>query len=164
MCKAVGKKLNDYRRLKSTQEYLAAFGLKGSIPTSRIIEIKLGRYGGTWIHPKMLDHFTKWVNQTPSDQPEKIIQLRLQSELGGEIEVKTPAGPIDLLTDNKIIEIKKVRNWKAALGQILIYGKYYPNHQKHIHLFGKVSNSDLTFKTIEEHYADFNVIMTLEKP
>jgi len=163
MCQSTGKRLNDYRRLKSTKEFFNA--LSPIISTNQIIKIintgpNKGR--GTWIHPKMLEHFAKWVNQTPSDQPEKTIQLRLQSELGGEIEVKTPAGPIDLLTDNEIIEIKKIKNWKAALGQILIYGDYYPKHQKRIHLFGRTSNGDLTFKTIEKHYAKFNVVMTLE--
>ncbi len=51
MCKATGKKLNDYRRLKSTQEYLEAYSLKAGIPVIKIIEVKTGRYGGTWIHP-----------------------------------------------------------------------------------------------------------------
>ena len=162
MCKATGKLFKDYRRLKTTQEYLEVFSLKRSIPTSRIIEIKPGRYGGSWIHPEMLNHFTTWVNQTPSAQPEKTIQSRLQSELGGKIEVKTPAGTIDLLTDNKIIEIKMVKSWKAALGQVLIYGEYYPNHLKRIHLFGKISNGDLTIATIEKHYAKFDVTLTIE--
>ncbi len=40
MCKANGKKLNDYCRLKSTQEYLAAFSLKAGIPVIKIIEVK----------------------------------------------------------------------------------------------------------------------------
>ena len=60
MCKATGKKLNDYRRLKSTQEYLAAFSLKAGIPVIKIIEVKSGRYGGTWVHPKVSIHLAIW--------------------------------------------------------------------------------------------------------
>jgi len=167
MCKATGKRFGDYKRLKNTKEFFSVLSGSLIIPINQIIQIintGSNEKRGTWIHPQMLEHFARWITQTPSNQPEKTIKLRLQSELGGKIEVKTPAGPIDLLTNNEIIEIKKVKNWKAALGQILIYGNYYPNHQKRIHLFGKASNGDLTFKAIEEHYAEFNVIMTLENP
>ena len=66
---------------------------------------------------------------------EKEIQLRLHLELGGEIEVKTESGFIDLLTDDEIIEIKQGKNWKNAVGQILMYSLEYPNHKKRIHLF-----------------------------
>jgi len=89
---------------------------------------------------------------------EKDVQLRLQSSIGGIAEVKTRGGTIDLLTDDQIIEVKRVKEWKSALGQILIYGKYYPSHQKRIHLFGESKRSHLL--TIRKHCADFNVIVT----
>lgn len=66
---------------------------------------------------------------------EKAIQRRLQNELGGEIEVKTNVGYIDLLTNDEIIEIKEGSCWKHAVGQVLMYAVYYPNHQRRIHLF-----------------------------
>ncbi len=62
MCKAVGKKFNDYKRLKSTQEYLEVFILKAGIPAIRIIEVKTGRYGSTWIHPKIAVHLAMWCS------------------------------------------------------------------------------------------------------
>jgi len=68
-------------------------------------------------------------------QKEKEIQLKLQKELGGKIEVETDTGFIDLLTDNEIIEIKNGKNWKEAVGQILIYSLEFPLHKKRIHLF-----------------------------
>ena len=68
---------------------------------------------------------------------EKRIRVRLQDELSGLFEVITPAGRIDLLTDNEIIEIKHVSDWKSAMGQILTYSGFYPEHKKRIHLFGK---------------------------
>jgi hypothetical protein len=40
MCKAVGKKLNDYRRLKSTQEYLEALSSDTGISVSNLIQFK----------------------------------------------------------------------------------------------------------------------------
>jgi hypothetical protein len=67
---------------------------------------------------------------------ERKIRDRLHAQLGGLVEVVTPAGRIDLLTKTHIIEIKTVGDWKSALGQILAYSGFYPEHQKRIHLFG----------------------------
>ena len=55
--------------------------------------------------------------------------------MGGEIEVETPFGYIDLLTGTKIIEIKNALHWKHALGQILSYSNFFPSHEKWIYLF-----------------------------
>lgn len=71
-----------------------------------------------------------------SNSVEYQIRNRLHAELGGLLEVITPAGRIDLLTDTEIIEVKAVKDWKAALAQVLVYSGFYPEHQKRIHLFG----------------------------
>ncbi|RKZ37160.1 MAG: hypothetical protein DRQ49_11200 [Gammaproteobacteria bacterium] len=36
MCQSTGKRLNDYRRLKSTQEYIVALSSDAGIPASNI--------------------------------------------------------------------------------------------------------------------------------
>ena len=87
-------------------------------------------------------------------QKEKEIQLKLQNELGGEIEVKTKTGFIDLLTETEIIEIKSGKNWKHALGQILAYSIYYPKHKKIIYLFD-IKNDEIINKVCEKY--DINV-------
>lgn len=77
-------------------------------------------------------------NIIPDKEPqkiEKIIQLYYKNKLGGEIEVKTPFGYIDLLTNTQIIEIKSASQWKHAFGQILSYSDFYPLHEKWIYLF-----------------------------
>jgi hypothetical protein len=81
-------------------------------------------------------------------QKEKEIQLKLQNQLGGEIEieVETESGFIDLLTEKEIIEIKNGKNWKHALGQILIYSLEYPKHAKIIHLFGIENDENINKK------------------
>lgn len=70
---------------------------------------------------------------------EKYYQKRLRNNIGGKCEVSCPSGRIDLLTDVELIEIKHYSLWKAAVGQVLIYGLYYPNHRKRIHLFGNAN-------------------------
>lgn len=67
---------------------------------------------------------------------EKDIQVKLHKWWGGQREVHTPVGYIDLLTDDKIVEVKKISDFKHSVGQILSYSKYYPNHQKAIYLYG----------------------------
>ncbi|BAY66822.1 DNA-damage-inducible protein (plasmid) [Calothrix brevissima NIES-22] len=91
---------------------------------------------------------------------EKFYSDRLQKKLGGTREVQTPAGFIDLLTDEQIIEVKKVNSWKAAVGQVEIYRDYYPFHEKRIHLFGKCHPEFL--KIVIFHCTKRKIIVTWE--
>lgn len=72
---------------------------------------------------------------------EKEIQERMQKMFGGQREVHTPVGFIDLLTDTQLIESKRANGWKSALGQVLSYGKFYPNHELVIYLFGDLPSN-----------------------
>jgi hypothetical protein len=90
-------------------------------------------------------------------EKEKEILLMLQKKLGGEMEVETDVGFIDLLTEDKIIEVKFSKNWKHAVGQILMYGLSYPNHKKCIYLFdNEIITTDLG-ENIEEYCALYNI-------
>lgn len=66
---------------------------------------------------------------------ERKIQKKLQKKLGGEVEVKTKVGKIDLLTDDLLIEIKEYDNWKCALGQLIAYSIFHPEKEKCMYLF-----------------------------
>lgn len=143
LCKSAGKKLNDYLRLKRSKAYLNALSLDTGISVSNlVIELRGAPDGdaslqGTWVHPEIAKHLVDWVFNERITQTEKKIKNRLSEKLNGETEVLTPIGAIDVLTSKEIIEVKRVKNWKAALGQVLAYGYFYPSHQKRIHLFGK---------------------------
>jgi hypothetical protein len=79
-----------------------------------------------------------------SEWKEAFIRDHIALEEDGTIEVETPAGFIDVLTADKIIEVKQEHNWKHALGQIKCYGFYYPNKEKWIYLFDcKYTNKDI---------------------
>lgn len=93
--------------------------------------------------------------------PEKQVRDRLFDELGGLTEVKNPAGRIDLLTNSEIIEVKKISEWKAGLGQILVYSGFYPEHQKRLHLFGNAKEEKQIFDIAASCLA-FNVLVTFE--
>jgi hypothetical protein len=86
-------------------------------------------------------------NLKPNDdvainRKETEIQLKLQQLLGGDIEVETDVGFIDLLTNNEVIEIKTATAWKHAVGQVLMYSLNYPSYKKRIHLFD-IENVDI---------------------
>lgn len=89
---------------------------------------------------------------------ETVLCEGLSQEMNGVTEVKTPIGYIDIMTDTQIIEVKRVRKWKWALGQILVYGLYHPDHEKRIHLFGRCKESKL--QIIKDHCAKFDVVVT----
>lgn len=91
---------------------------------------------------------------------EKTCQTRLALQLNGQTEVVTLAGNIDILTQEEIIEVKSIKNWKCALGQVLIYGQFYPSHVKRIHLFGETQESYL--QMIIEMVSKFDVVVTWE--
>lgn len=71
---------------------------------------------------------------------ESLYQSKIHYEIGGQREVKTPVGIIDVLTDKHIVEVKEAKDYKHAIGQVICYSLYKPNRQKVIALFGKVSN------------------------
>ena len=81
----------------------------------------------------------KVFSTTSHNNLECQIRNRLHTVLGGLTEVTTPAGRVDLLAEAEIIEVKAVKDWKAALGQVLIYSGFYPQHQKRLHLFGSAN-------------------------
>ena len=73
-------------------------------------------------------------------QTEKVVRDRLAASISNsKTEVSTKSGRIDILTPAEIIEVKQVKKYKHAIGQVISYGYYYPNHIKRIHLYGKMS-------------------------
>ncbi|MGK7955141.1 MAG: hypothetical protein AB4063_07745 [Crocosphaera sp.] len=107
-----------------------------------------------------LDVVPEWITVNSVNQIENQVRNGLHSQLGGLTEVSTPVGFIDLLTETEIIEVKNIKDWKGALGQILIYSAYYPNHRTRIHLFGE--NLD-KLPDIESACLAFNVSITGEE-
>ena len=84
-----------------------------------------------------------WVAHD-SDYTHKVEDLLIR-EYGHKVrfEVRVAAGSIDALTPSEIIEIKVVKHWKHALGQVLCYGYCLPNRDLRIYLYGEV---------LKEHY------------
>lgn len=98
--------------------------------------------------------------QTKYKSLERQVQKRLAQTLNGKTEVQCKTGVIDILTKSEIIEVKKAKEWKHAIGQVLIYQLEYPNRQARIHLYGECSDE---FKQmIIAFSSQLNVIATFE--
>lgn len=129
-----------------------------------LVQVKRGSPefgGGTWLHPELSLGLMQWLDlkMTKKDE-EKLVQRKLAAKLNAKTEIPTLVGCIDILTDAEIIEVKAVKNWKSAIGQILCYGKYYPSHSKRIHLFGECETCYLLL--IESHCDDYQITLTWE--
>jgi len=64
MAKAAGKKVNDYLRLDSTNQYLEALSFDTGCPVSSLIQVAQGKgkTQGTWAHPEIAIDFASWCN------------------------------------------------------------------------------------------------------
>ena len=71
---------------------------------------------------------------------EKDAQVSLSNLLGGRMEVKCKYGRVDLITNELIVEVKRVSGWKGALGQIMTYHLEYEDLYPVIALLGTSKN------------------------
>lgn len=65
MCRACGKLVADYLRIKSTTEYLEALSADMGIPISGLAQSRKGglpHLQGTWVHPKAAIHLAQWCS------------------------------------------------------------------------------------------------------
>lgn len=163
------------KKLSSLSSQTCVHVQHGGVYSGTWIHPLLATHVAQWISPEFCIQVSMWVEEwknlhpnhtlqyfdalsklqpSKNNQDEKEIQLRLQRVYGGEIEVQTPAGFIDLMNDNTIIEIKRADKWKSAIGQVLSYGIFYPHKKLKIVLFGDI-NYDA--KTVEYVCRKYNI-------
>ena len=93
-------------------------------------------------------------------ETEQMVQVALQSREGGEREVETPVGFIDLVTDEYAIEIKHVTGWKDG-AKVLLYSQFLRSKKPRVHLFGGYAAE---FKDmVERCYSAIGVTVTWER-
>jgi hypothetical protein len=91
---------------------------------------------------------------------EVTIQKALHAREGGEMEVETPVGFVDLITNEYVIEVKHVIDWKDAT-KVLLYAHHFPSRKPRVHLFGGHSK---TFRElVEKSFADLSIAVTWEQ-
>lgn len=108
------------------------------------LEIKTTK-GSFKINASLFNDESEFWELIDSEPPktEKQVQYALKTALKYhfnkyvELEVQCDTGRIDVLSSNSIWEVKHVKHWHSAIGQILRYSHNYPNHKLGICLFGK---------------------------
>lgn len=57
-----GKRPVNWLDLSSTESYMSAMANQLKVDKSDLLEIKKGRSGGTWLHPKLAVAFARWLS------------------------------------------------------------------------------------------------------
>lgn len=137
LCKIGGKEFRDWNKNKTAKDLLNLVSHEIGKPSSYSIhggpESKIR---GTYAHPSLVDSIVPWIQKAANLRPEEAAVERVMEHHGGISEVSTPDGFIDILTDNAVIEVKNMKSWMHAVGQVQIYGDHYPDREKWIYLFG----------------------------
>ena len=104
------------------------------------------------------------LSQTKKTIVEHVIRDRLALLLNGEIEFETEFGKADVVSDKEVIEIKRLCNWKYALGQVLIYttDPVLSGKTMRIHLFDYEQVSVIEINKIEKVCTRFGCEVTFE--
>ena len=131
------------------------FAIRWQIPESSVYEA-IAKFRAAGVLPE-------WVRLQKAEYTdiERQVRDRLKTELGGEVEIVTAVGRIDLLTAIEVVEIKNINDWKGALGQILAYSAFFPEHSKRIHLFGRVDLAKLALA--QATCSEFGITVTFEE-
>jgi hypothetical protein len=107
LCKAGGKKFNDYSRLDNTKDFLQILKTntgqpaikliesKKGQPAIKLIESKKGQYGGTWVHRKVAIHLAQWISPQFSVQVTNWVEELLTK---GRVDISRDANPPTLPT------------------------------------------------------------------
>lgn len=83
------------------------------------------------------------------------IYEELTKKFGGKSDVRIWSGFIDVLTPKYIFEVKRLHNWKHALGQLLVYRFTFPDKTPVAILYAP-QESDLFLK-IQRIFSSYGV-------
>jgi hypothetical protein len=109
--------------------------------------------------------FKRKRDAAKNSELERDVARRLAADLNGTLEVSVPFGRVDIVTSNTVIEVKKANMWRSAMGQVLDYGRHFPDKSMRIHLFGPKDLLDsmlLEKREIESCCTKYNIEVTYE--
>lgn len=133
---------------------------------SPLFSVKVSMWIEDWRKQKTENEaeYTQEINSLkPNTKIIKEYEIRdkLKELYQGEIEVKCNYGFVDVQTENMIIEVKYAKNWKHALGQVLVYAEEFPTKKLGICLFDIEDCSDIV-PNITEIYKKYGVQLIKE--
>jgi len=87
LCKASGKKFNDYSRLKNTEEFINELSAETGIPATALIQVIQGgepQFQGTWVHPQVAINLAQWASPKFAVLVSKWVLEWMQGKLSGK--------------------------------------------------------------------------------
>lgn len=126
LCKAGGKKMNDYLRIKQTQDFLLELeNATGISATLLIVKIQGGdsKSQGTWIHRKVAYNLAQWISPYFSVQVSKILDELFTK---GEVKLQRPVRKLlDLSAiDIEAEELEMKHDWSLYTNKCVLYIAY----------------------------------------
>lgn len=94
LCKAAGKFLADYRRIKETQELLLELSTSMGIPIDVLVEVTTSganELRGTWVHPDVAIHLAQWLSPRFTMQVIKWVKELMTT---GKVDIRPDVDPI----------------------------------------------------------------------
>lgn len=87
LCQACGKKLNDYTRLKATNDFVTELSAETGIPATALIQIVRGgepQFQGTWVHPQVAINLAQWASPKFAVLVSKWVFEWMQGNINGQ--------------------------------------------------------------------------------
>ncbi len=117
LCKAGGKKFNNWYQLDSTKEIIKELekSLNAGIPAFKnLVEVKKGRYNsGSWIHPDLAVQLAQWISPSFAIQVSRWIRELL---ITGNVSVDSKKSDEELIElQNKVRQLQLENKEKDAL-------------------------------------------------
>ncbi len=111
LCKAGGKKFNDWKRLNKTFDFLTILSNATGIPVASLIQYQTG-YGnaqGTWVHPQVAINIAQWISP---QFDVKVSSWVYEIMMTGKIDITNTKSYKELVEENKghKIQIQKLNN------------------------------------------------------
>ncbi len=80
VAKAFGKNPKDWLRTEENQQYIEALSKEENLPIKKLVIVKRGRYGGTWLHKSLRIPFARWCSPLFAVRLDKWVVQRLTEE------------------------------------------------------------------------------------
>ena len=87
----------------------------------------------------------------------------LKNNFSGVINVPTIYSNIDVLTNEKIIIVKELNNWMDGIGILTLQTSFFPNKQKHLHIYNINDNNNDELNKIISATNTLNIALTIEQ-
>ena len=117
-------------KLEAGQGFIYSVAKKLNLSMAKVYKTTRGCTGATYAHSEIAEVYKLYLTKkvSPKYQIEKDVRnalvKKLQKVYGMDVktEIAIETGFLDILTPKEVIEVKNSKDWKAAVGQILIYG------------------------------------------